>query len=151
MLTMMKNAKSRTYHLKVRCFPVWLTFPMLMSTDAEFWIESDLELDEDLITLEGATITPTLPDEPLQESAEYNSIIRWVVTLLAVFQSRFYLTNRAFSWLLTFLFVVLRFLGRYSTKVAELALHFPHTFQLFLSGIYFFRKKSYVCEMRCNI
>ena len=139
LLMMMKNAKSRTYHLKVRCFPVWLTFPMLMSTctDAEFWIESDLELDEDL-TLEGATITPTLPDEPLQESAEYNSIIRWVVTLLAVFQSRFYLTNRAFSWLLTFLFVILRFLGRYSTKVAELSLHFPHTlhqYQLFLSDI----------------
>ena len=88
MLMMIKNAKSRTYHLKVRCFSVWFPFPMLMSTDAEFWIESDLELDEDL-TLEGATITPTLRDEPLQESAEYNSIIRWVVTLLAVFQSRF--------------------------------------------------------------
>ena len=74
----------------------------------------------------------------MNQSAEYNSIIRWVVTLLAVFQSRFYLTTRAFSWLLTFLFVVLRFLGRYSTKVAELALHFPHTlhqYQFFLFGI----------------
>ena len=92
------------------------TFPMLMSTDAEFWIESDLELDEDL-TLEGATITPTLPDEPLQESADDG--------LSLCFRAVF----------LTSLFVVLCFLGRYSTEVAELAFHFPHTFQLFLSGI----------------
>ena len=127
----------RRAELTISRLDAFLRLAMLMSTDAEFWIESDLELDEDL-TLEGATITPTLPDEPLQESAEYNSIIRWVVTLFAVFLSRFFLTNRAFSWLLTFLFVVLRFLGRYSTKVAELALHFPHTlhqYQLFLSGI----------------
>ena len=145
----------RRAELTISRLDAFLRLAMLMSTDAEFWIESDLELDEDL-TLEGATITPTLPDEPLQESAEYNSIIRWVVTLLAVFQSRFFLTNREFSWLLSLLFVVLHFLGRYSTKVAELVLHFPHTlhqYQLFLSGIVAntsFEKRA-VCVMRCNI
>ena len=71
------------------------TFPMLMSTDAEFWIESDLELDEDL-TLEGATITPTLPDEPLQESADDGlSLCFRAVFILA---SYFLVCGFVFSW-----------------------------------------------------
>ena len=54
-------------------------------------------------------------------------IIRWIIILLSVFQTQFYLTNRALGWLLNIVFVLLRFLGRYSAAIAELAGRFPRS------------------------
>lgn len=111
---------------------------MCVSTlEAEIWIESDSEIEED-IALSEAIIPSHLPDELVEESTEIDNTIRWVITLLSIFQTQFYLTNRALSWLLTFLFVILRFLGRYSNEIARLAHKFPstlHQYQLILSGI----------------
>lgn len=105
-----------------------------MVLGAEFWIEEDSEVDED-ITLEDAVIPPSsVPVEPVQQSVEVNTTIRWIVAL-SVFQTQFNLTNRALSWLLMFFSVIFKFLGKYS---AELALQFPrtvHHYQLSLSGI----------------
>lgn len=47
--------------------------------------------------------------------------------MLSIFQAKFYLTNRALSWLLKFLFVIFQFLGLYSTKLADLAKVMPHS------------------------
>ena len=110
---------------KAYILAMWLNvFVFLL--DAEFWVESDSEIEED-ITLADAIIPSHLPDELVEESGQADITIRWVVTLLSVFQTQFYLTNRALSWLLTFLFVLFRFLGRYSEKVARLAHQFPST------------------------
>ena len=127
---------------------------MFVSTlGAEFWVESDSEIEED-IAVGDATIPSCLPEELVEESAEVHNTIRWVITLLSVFQTQFYLTNRALAWLLTFLLVIFRFLGRYSEKVARLAHQFPstlHQYQLVLSGIIpncSFEKRA-VCS-RCD-
>lgn len=64
----------------------------------EFWIESDMEIDEDIV-VEDTSIPP--PD--VQDSPENG--VRWIVTLLSIFQTRFFLTNRALNWLLKFLSV----------------------------------------------
>ena len=38
-----------------------------------------------------------------QQKAELEMIVRWIVTLLSIFQTRFFLTDRALNWLLKFL------------------------------------------------
>jgi len=106
--------------------------PICIHTGVEYWIESDMEIDED-IQIEEANVPP--PDVSLvqesPEKAELNIIVRWIITLLSIFQTQFFLTDRALKWLLKFLSVLLGFLGRYSTKVAELAARLPQSIYQF--------------------
>ena len=101
---------------------------MYIHTGVEFWVESDVEIDED-VQIEGVSISP--PEVPLvqdsPEKAELSITVRWIVTLLSIFQTRFFLTNRALNWLLKFLVVLLQFLGKYSTKISELSARLPHS------------------------
>ena len=94
----------------------------------EFWIESDKEIDED-VEIEGANIP--LPDVSLvqdsPEKAELSIIVRWIIVLLSIFQTQFFLTNQALSWLLKFLSMLLKFLGRCSKNIAELAVRLPQS------------------------
>ena len=53
---------------------------MFVSTlDAEYWVESDSEIEED-ISISDATIPSCLPDELVEESAEVDNTIRWVIS-----------------------------------------------------------------------
>ena len=65
----------------------------------EFWIETDVEIDED-VEIESTNVPP--PDVSLlqesPEEAEVNMIEKWIITLLSVSQTRFFLTNRALNW-----------------------------------------------------
>ena len=54
-------------------------------------------------------------------------ITRWIVVLLSVFQSRFYLSNRAINVFFKFLIVLLQFLGKFSTKLIDLAALLPRS------------------------
>lgn len=91
----------------------------------ELWIESDSDIDED-VPMEHSNIAPQdLRDEPEQQ--ELHVIVKWVVLVLAIFQTRFFLTNRALDWFLRFLGVLLVFLGRYSPKIAEIAKMLPRS------------------------
>ena len=57
---------------------------MCVSTlEAEIWIESDSEIEED-IALSEAIIPSHLPDELVEESTEIDNTIRWVITLLSI-------------------------------------------------------------------
>ena len=107
--------------------------------DVEYWIESDDEIDED-ITIEGSHIPP--PEMELEGSEgnlhRTNITIRWIVMLLSVFQTHFYLTKRALCWLLNFLFILFRYFGRFSSDMAELGLAFPqslHQYEAVVSNI----------------
>jgi len=88
----------------------------------EYWAESDKDIEED-VGLEGMNVPP--PDiaevHESQEQAELLMISRWIITLLSVFQTHFYLTNRAVNGLLKFLVILLQFLGKFSTKISDLA------------------------------
>lgn len=56
---------------------------------------------------------------------ELHLVVRWIVMLIAIFQTRFFLTEHWIEWLLKFLSVLLSFLGKYSPKIAEIAVLLP--------------------------
>ena len=104
------------YHFSSHCYKRLCAF---IHAGVEFWIESDMEIDEDIVIEDASIPPPDVQESP--ENGELSIIVRWIVTLLSIFQTRFFLTNRALNWLLKLLSVLLTFLGRYSTKVAEVA------------------------------
>ena len=79
-----------------------------ISTGVEFWVESDSEIDED-IGIEGCCVPPPELSEvqDIPEEDETKSTVKWIIALLSIFQTQFFLTKRALSWLLTFLYVLL--------------------------------------------
>lgn len=64
-------------------------------------------------------------NEPRNE--ELTFIAKWITLLLAVFQTRFFLTNRALNWLLKFFCILFSFLGKYSPVMSEIASLLPQT------------------------
>ena len=52
-------------------------------------------------------------------------MVKWIVVLLSIFHSRFFVTNRAMTWLIKFIGILLTFLGKYSPDVASIASIFP--------------------------
>ena len=78
------------------------------------------------------------PSETLLEDdndAESHSVVKWIVVLLSIFQTRFFLTNRAVIWLINFIGVLLRFLGKYSREVASIAAKFPRSLSMFNNSL----------------
>lgn len=70
--------------------------------DVEHWIESDAEIDEDILVEDFYIPPPEMKLEPAQGTVRVdNSTIRWIIMLVSVFQTQYYLTNRALSWLLS--------------------------------------------------
>ena len=118
-----------------------------VTSDIEYWTESDVEIDED-IQLECAHIPPPdISDIPeSQEKAELCMIVKWIMTLLSVFQTRFYLTDRALKWIIKFLGVLLQFLGKYSTKIAELAPMLPQSMNNSLTNMGGLFQRRAVCK-----
>lgn len=102
------------------------------STDIEYWEESDTELDEDFTTQRPMT-SPVLPDanedtELLDD--EQNAIVYWVTLFTCVLQVLHSLPLCAVQWLIAFLSTILTCLGKYSTKIAQIAKAFPKTLHL---------------------
>lgn len=65
-------------------------------------------------------------DVVTEEDAQSNTIVKWVVVLLAVFQTRFCLTDNALAWLLRFLSVLLKALATlFSKNIAYIAEMLP--------------------------
>lgn len=89
----------------------------------EFWIETGRELDMDLSS------TPPMEvnfDSVTEEHAQSNVIVKWVVILMAVFQTRFCITDNALTWLLRFLSVLLRALATlFAKNIAYIAETLP--------------------------
>ena len=82
----------------------------------EYWIESDDEIELDL---EASSIPPhDIPlDTPETTDQQSNIIVQWIVLLVSFFQSRFSITDRATTWLLQFLYILLKVLGTFSSKI----------------------------------
>ena len=124
----------------------------LIFAGVEFWTENDEEIDEDVPIVGNDISLPKVPlvqDSP--EKTELNIVIKWVVTFLSIFQTQFFLTNRALNCLMKFLVVLLQFLGKYSAKISELAAKLPHSlhqYNLLLTDIaqgYTFNRRA-VCN-----
>ena len=70
-------------------------------------------------------MAPLLSEDNEPENTEHHTVIRWILILLSIFQSRFFVTNQAMAWLTKFIKVLLTFLGKYSPKIAHIAAAFP--------------------------
>lgn len=86
----------------------------------EYWMESDTELDIDLASNAIPPVEPRL-DEPGPSDDQSSAFIRWIVFLLAYFQTHFFLSDKAIQWLLYFLSVLFKALGKFSDKIAIIA------------------------------
>ena len=71
----------------------------MLCVSIEYWIESDLDIDED-IRDDTNRSDITLSDSDASEKTESHSVVKWIVVLLSIFQSRFFVTNRAMSMFL---------------------------------------------------
>ena len=91
--------------------------------DIEYWIESDTELDLDLTS---NTISPLENiDEPGEDQSQYIFIVRWIMFLLAFFQTRFFISDTALGWILQLLSILLKALGKFSDKIVSIAALLP--------------------------
>lgn len=84
-----------------------MTLIFTLCLGIEHWIETDLEIDEDVNIESFSNAPPDLPDDDSSDEREINSLLKWIVTLVSIFQTRFFLTDRALTWLLNFLIVLL--------------------------------------------
>lgn len=92
-------------------------------------MESDEEVDKDLC--EPPTFQQIL-ESPQKSSHE--PIVWWIVTFICLIRTLHKLPDRAVSWLIKFLCVLLRFLGRRCGRVAQIAARLPQS--LYLLGRY---------------
>ena len=92
----------------------------------EYWIESDEEIEHDL---EASSMPPhDIPlDTPETTDQQSNIIVQWIVLLVSFFQSRFSITDRATTWLLQFLYILLKVLGAFSSKIDSIADTLPRS------------------------
>ena len=74
-------------------------------------------------------------NENVSSIAERRLTIRWIIVILSIFQTRFILTAEAMKWLLKFLVVLLRYLGKYSTKLTEIADYLPQSLYQYESSL----------------
>ena len=98
-------------------------------------MESDLEIDEDIRVNTHIPPPNVLSDSESSGSTESNVVVKWISVLLSIFESRFFVTNRAMTWLVKFIGILLCFLGRYSTHIALIASKFPSKLRHFNRSI----------------
>ncbi len=91
----------------------------------EYWEESDAEIADDLES-------PPLPggsDED-QLDLEQQSLIRWIMLFITLFQTLHVIPERAVGWLLLFFSALLKYLGRFSPSIEAIAVAFPSSVYL---------------------
>lgn len=86
-----------------------------------------MDLDFTSRNLISTTTPPIEPnfDGPEDDHSHYSMIVKWVVFLLAFFQTRFCLSDMALGWLLRFLSALLKALGKFSGKINDIAKMLP--------------------------
>ena len=105
--------------------------------DVEFWDESDTEIDEDIDNADSRCMSPLNDSDNENESnmAERRLTVRWIIVILSIFQTHFILTAAAMKWLLKFLIALLRYLGKYSPKLTEIADGLPQSLYQYESSL----------------
>ena len=105
--------------------------------DVEFWDESDTEIDEDIDNADSRCMSPLndSDNEDVSSISERRVTVRWIIVILSIFQTRFILTAEAMKWLLKFLVVLLRYLGKYSPKLTEIADLLPQSLYQYESSL----------------
>ena len=104
---------------------VWVCVISYSEENVEYWIESDIEIDEDIdIAYDTPPPDVAVSGEESHDRADVQISTRWIIALLTIFQSRFFLTNRALDWLLKFIVVVFKHFGNYSETLLKLLVNY---------------------------
>ena len=102
---------------------IFVSFDAEPLVELEYWEESDSELQEDFSTDEPQTLTELHSDS--QCSVTHRSLIWCIMTFVSLFQTLHFIPDRAADWLLQFIGILLKFLGRYSEFIAVVAANIP--------------------------
>ena len=94
-------------------------FPYNTDMEREYWAESDNEIEADL-----QSIPPPLfaDSPPRHDEKDVKSVVWWIVLFVSVFQTLHFIPEKAISWLIRFLCVLLKYLAQFSPKGLELGL-----------------------------
>ena len=89
----------------------------------EYWIESDGEIEEDI---QQPSPPPLLIDTPERsEDREVNAIVWWILTFVYLFQTLHFIPETAISWLIRFISFLMKFMGKYSPRIMQIAKAIP--------------------------
>ena len=96
----------------------------------EHWIENDDDLDEDLC-VNDTVIPPQEVGDLIVDDPQINRLVSWIVVLVAVFQTKFRVTDRAIDWLLRFISAIFKAMAFLSPRVGALSEAIPRSFYRF--------------------
>ena len=92
-------------------------------------MEDDEEIDQDF---KESNVPPQdIPMSTSTEDQENYVILKWIVALISLFQSKFSVSSAAISWLLKFLYGLLRLLGNFCPRVSAIASCLPRSIYQF--------------------
>lgn len=116
----------------VICNPVMPVWNFVWSThvETEYGMESDGEIETDI----QQSVSPSLPldSPPNQEEQETKAVVWWIVAYVSLFQSLHFIPDRAISWRFKFLYVLLKYCCRFSSRIMQIEEDLPHS--LYLRG-----------------
>ena len=98
---------------------------IIFYAETEYWEECDSDIDEDL----SSNIPPKNVDlsSEAENSQESSTLLKWIVYLLLTFQCKFSLSDQALGWLITFFYLVLKAMGKFSKEADHMAKNLPQT------------------------
>ena len=106
-----------------------MQFCNFFNTETEYWMESDGEIEADIQQSEPPP-SLLLDCPPTQEEEETKAVVWWIIAFVALFQSLHFIPERAISWLIKFLYVLLKYCGRFSQRIAKIADALPRSLYL---------------------
>lgn len=96
-----------------------------------------------------------LPDSPPHQGEDNSvrSVAWWIVMFLSLFQTLHFISDKAISWLIQFLYVLMKYLGTFSPQVAQIAEKIPRSLYIMKNkhlGIDFNDITRYVVCTSCH-
>ena len=98
----------------------------------EYWVESDTEVEEDLIGEQAVPLSPApiLPANNIGESLVDIDVQPIVWCFISLYQTLHSISDKAVTWLLKFMTVFLKFCGSFSPKLQRVYEVFPSSLYL---------------------
>lgn len=66
-----------------------------------------------------------LESPPSEDEREIDAVVWWIVSFVSLFQTFHFIPDKALLWLLKFVYVLLKYCGRFSPRVDRIAEKLP--------------------------
>ena len=102
---------------------IYSAYSFFLLVQREYWIEEDSEIEKDI-----HAFAEEVDSNNGQENMETaGPAVLWIVAFVSLFQTLYSIPEKAISWLLLFLSTLLKYCGKYSQHIQQVANNFPHT------------------------